>query len=483
MTDLVGDDLVHELLDAAADRAPGANAVRDAAGRWTYGELRDHSRRAAQWLREQGVRRGDRVVAQLPSCREAVALFFGACRLGAAFVPLNVATTPFQLSSIVANAEPALVLAEADLPLVWKEIEDAVAAEAVPVELDDVAVLIYTSGSTSTPKGVVCPHRQVRFAVRALTEVLGYRADDVVFCRFPLSWDVGLYKVLMSCAAGSEVVLAEGESDLVLLKRMRETGATVVPIVPSLANMIIALARRARDELPPVRLFSNTGAALPQPAIDELRAYFPGARVVRQYGQTEAKRMTVMPVHEDRERPGAVGLPLPGTSILIVDQDGAALPAGRVGEIVAVGPHVMAGYWRAPEVTARTYRFHEPTGVMRLHTGDYGRLDEDGYLYFEGRRDDMFKRRGIRMSTLEVEAAALDVPGVRAACALAPTDRHDLALFVESGLTTAQIVDELMVRLDPARMPAVCRVLDRFPVTSNGKNARDVLASMLTEGR
>jgi acyl-CoA synthetase (AMP-forming)/AMP-acid ligase II len=477
-------DLVHELLDEAATRSPDAHAVRDAAGRWTYRELREHSRKAAGWLREQGVRRGDRVMAQLPSRRETVALFLGACRLGAAFVPLNVALTPFQLRSVQENADPALVLAAADLPLVWKQIEDVEPGRPDTVERDDVAALIYTSGSTSTPKGVICPHRQVVFVVRALTNVLGYRQDDVVFCRFPLSWDVGLYKVLMCCATGSEIVLAEGESDLVLLKRMRETGATVVPIVPSLANMVIALARRSRGELPPVRLFSNTGAVLPQPTIDELRAHFPGARVVRQYGQTEAKRMTVMPVHEDRERSGAVGLPLPGTEILIVDSDGNELPAGEVGEIVAVGPHVMAGYWRLPEVTARTYRFHEPTGVTRLHTGDYGRLDEDGYLYFEGRRDDMFKRRGMRISTLEVEAAALDVEGVRAACALAPNDRHDLALFVESDdLAVDHLVDELMTRLDPARMPAVCRVLDRFPVISNGKNAREVLESMLTEGR
>jgi len=473
-------DLVHGLLDEAARRSPEAYAVRDAEGRWTYRELREYSLRAAEWLREQGVRRGDRVVAQLPSRRETVALFLGTCRLGAAFVPLNVAMTPFQVGSVVENASPALVLD--DLSLVWKEIEDVVPGAACAVEPDDVAALIYTSGSTSAPKGVICPHRQVVFAVRALISVLGYRADDVVFCRFPLSWDVGLYKVLMCCSAGSEIVLAEGESDLRLLTRMRETGATVVPIVPSLANMVTALARRSRGALPPVRLFSNTGAALPQATIDELRTHFPGVRVVRQYGQTEAKRMTVMPVHEDRERPGAVGLPLPGTAILIVSPDGAELPAGQVGEIVAVGPHVMPGYWRAPDVTARTYRFHEPTGVVRLHTGDYGRLDEDGYLYFEGRRDDMFKRRGIRMSTLEIEAAALDVPGVRAACALAPTDRYDLALFVEADLALDHVVDELMVRLDPARMPAVCQVLDRFPVTSNGKNSRTVLESMLTGG-
>lgn len=480
---MTGESTIHELLTGAVSRTPDAWAVRDASGRWTYRQVQEYSAAAADWLRGQGVRRGDRVVAQLPSSRETVALFLGTCRLGAAFVPLNIAMKPFQTGAVVENAEPALVLTEDEISLVWKQIEEL--RGEVPesaAEPDDVAALIYTSGSTSTPKGVICPHRQVVFAVRALTGVLGYRTDDVVFCRFPLSWDVGLYKVLMCFAAGSEIVLAEGESDLVLLKRMRETGATVVPIVPSLAAMIIALARRDRGGLPPVRLFSNTGAALPQATIDELRRHFPDARVVRQYGQTEAKRMTVMPVAEDRERPEAVGLPLPGTEVLVVDEHGTPLPAGEVGEIVAVGPHVMRGYWREPDITARTFR-PGPTGAVRLHTGDYGRLDEDGYLYFEGRRDDIFKRRGIRMSTLEVEAAAMDIPGVRAAAALAPNDRHDLALFVESGLDADSVVDQLMVRLDPARMPAICRVLTGFPVTRNGKNARDELESLLTGGR
>ena len=474
------DDLVHGLLLRAAQRSPEAPAVRDARGRWTYREFYEQSAGAAEWLRAQGVRRGDRVVAQLPSCRETVALFLGTCSLGAVFVPLNVATTPFQREAVVSDAQPALVVTEDVLPLSWSQYPQRTSEDVV--DPGDVAVLIYTSGSTSSPKGVVCPHRQIVFAVRALTSVLGYRPNDVVFCRFPLSWDVGLYKVLMCCAAGSEIVLAEGESDLVLLKRMRDTGVTVVPIVPSLATMILALAGREKGGLPPVRMFTNTGSALPQAAIDGLRARFPEARVVRQYGQTEAKRMTVMPVHEDDERPGSVGLPLPGTQILIAGPDGRPLPTGKVGEIVAVGPHVMEGYWRHPEATARTFRRHGPDGPTHLHTGDYGRVDEDGYLYFEGRRDDIFKRRGIRMSTVEIEAAAMDIPGVRGAAVLAPNDAHDLALFVESDSSSESVLDALMTRLDPARMPAVCRVLPRLPMTTNGKNAREVLESVFREG-
>ncbi len=341
---------IHALLDAAVEEAPDAPAIRDADGRWTYRELDAAGRAFARWLRGQGIGRGDRVVVQLPTSRELAAMFYGTSRTGAVFVPLNPAMKEFHLRSVVGNAEPKLVLTDAAGAPVLRRIspapvhdmadvrpalapagEDADGPPEEPVAADDLAVLIYTSGSTAAPKAVMCPHAQVTFACRALTEVLGYRPDDVVFCRFPMSWDYGLCKVLMTCVARCEIVLADGESDFRLLQRMRETGVTVVPIVPSLATMIVRLAGRDAQPVPPVRMFTNTGAALPQSTIDALRTHFPGTRVVRQYGQTEAKRITVMPPEADQGRPDSVGLPLPGTRVLILDDDGSPLPAGDVG--------------------------------------------------------------------------------------------------------------------------------------------------------
>lgn len=489
---------MHGLLDDAVAEAPDAPAVRDAAGVWTYRELADYSQAFACWLQGQGVRRGDRIVLQLPTGRELAAMFYGASRLGAVFVPLNPSMKAYHLRHVIDNCEPVLLLGDAasaqrlgeltgrpvhEAAGVWDAVEQLRERDAhlplQPVDPDDVATLIYTSGSTAAPKAVICPHAQVTFASRALTEALGYRPEDVVFCRFPMSWDYGLYKVLMTCLARCEIVLADRDSDLVLVRRMRETGATVVPLVPSLASMIVTLAQRDTEPAAPVRLFTNTGAALPQATIDALRAQFPGVRVVRQYGQTEAKRITVMPPQEDGERPGAVGLPLPGTRVLILDADGAEVPVGQVGEIVAAGPHVMPGYWGSPELSAKAFRTDPVSGERRLHTGDYGSLDADGYLYFEGRRDDMFKRKGFRMSTLEIEGAAMDIPGVRAAAALPPSETHDLALFVESDLAPRTVLKELTQRLEPAKVPAICRVLSDFPLTQHGKNARRELALLL----
>jgi amino acid adenylation domain-containing protein len=496
-----GGELIHALLDEAVADAPDAPAVRDQAGAWSYRRLSELSHAFATWLRRQGVGPGDRVVTRLPSRRELTAMFYGTSRRGAIFVPLNPSMREFHLSSVLDNAEPALVITTGeesaetlahltsapihDATTIWAEVE-AIAATTPrsldDVRADDVAVLIYTSGSTAAPKAVMCPHAQVTFASRAIAGMLGYRRDDVVFCRFPLSWDYGLYKVLLACVGRSEIVLAGEESDLVLLRRMRETGATVVPIVPSLAAMIATLARRDNEPPPPVRMFTNTGAALPATTIAALREAFPGVRVVRQFGQTECKRVSVMPPEQDGERPASVGTPLPGTQVLILDPDGRPVPVGEVGEIVVAGPHVMPGYWRSPERSASTFRRDERTGALRLHTGDYGSLDADGYLYFEGRRDDMFKRKGIRMSTIEIEAAAMDISGVRTVAALPPAAGRDLTLFAESDLEPHVILKEMARRLEPAKVPAICRVVPEIPLTAHGKNARQALVALLDGG-
>ncbi|MEU8357205.1 AMP-binding protein [Nonomuraea sp. NPDC048882] len=517
--------LVHDLLDEAAARHPLGRAVRDARGALTYQQVTRLSNAVAGWLVAGGVRLGDRVLVRTRNRREIVPLLYGIWRAGAAAVPINPGMKPFHLRSVLADAEPAVLITDdggdpADLstaraatpngtarsgpapdgsadPLDWSavpvvsldelwtdiEVLAGLAARPDPVKVgpDDVALLIYTSGSTAAPKGVVCPHARVSFAASAINAVLGYRADDVVYCRLPLSFDYGLYQIMLAALGGAELVLADDEPDLGLLRAIEECGATVVPIVPSLGSMIASLAGRGGHDPGRVRMFTNTGAALPETTIQALRAGFPGAAVVRMYGITECKRVTIMDPELGDERPGSSGRALPGTTVAVLGAAGRPVPPGVSGEIVVSGPNVMAGYWRAPELTAAVYRPDPETGETRLHTGDHGHLDEDGFLYFEGRRDDMFKRRGARMSTVEIEAAAMDVPGVRAAAALPPGDGHDLVIFVESDLRPQDVLRGLRERLEPAKTPAACHVLPAFPLTLNGKNERRRLAQLLKE--
>ncbi|WP_424187549.1 class I adenylate-forming enzyme family protein [Actinokineospora sp. G85] len=484
---------VAALLDAAAAAAPDRAAVTDAAGSWTYAELDDAATSAAHWLRAAGVEVGDRVLLRLGNTREFVALLYGAFRAGAAVVPINPAMREYHLSQVVADAAPRVVVAPADdataarcagparLATAADVLTPAAATDLPAVGDDDLALLVYTSGSTSAPKGVVCPHRAVRFAASAVAARLGYRADDTVLTAPPLSFDYGLYQVFLAALAHAELHVADAADPVALMATLRASRATVVPVVPSLAHMLTRLARRGATP-GDVRLITNTGAALTAPAIAGLRSAFPHAAIVPMYGITECKRVTICDPDGDLAKPGSVGPALPGTRVLVLDEHGAELPAGQVGEIVAEGPHVMAGYWNAPELTAARFRTG-PTGQPRLHTGDHGALDADGHLYFAGRRDDQFKRHGTRMSATEIETAAADVPGVTAAALLPPDGDRDMVLVV-TGATAAEVVlAGVADRLEQAKVPPVCVVRDSFPLTPNGKfDKKSLLADWETAG-
>jgi acyl-CoA synthetase (AMP-forming)/AMP-acid ligase II len=252
-------------------------------------------------------------------------------------------------------------------------------------------------------------------------------------------------------------------------------------VVPSLAGMLVRLASRAAQPVGSVRLFTNTGAALSAPLIADLRRTFPAAQVVPMFGTTECKRITILEPDGDLTRPGSVGRGLPGTVVLVVGPDGRALAPGETGEIVTRGPHVMAGYWRAPELTAERFRRDPGSGEVTLHTGDYGTLDADGYLYFQGRRDDLFKRRGVRTSAAEIEAAALDVGGVSAAAALPPDAGRDLTLFAVADMPPGDVLQEIAKRLESAKVPADCHVLPELPLTANGKTDKRRLSAILAD--
>ncbi|HEX6870117.1 MAG TPA: AMP-binding protein, partial [Micromonosporaceae bacterium] len=340
----------------------------------------------------------------------------------------------------------------------------------------DPACLIYTSGSTALPKAVVSTHQQMLFAAKAIQSRLGYRDDDVVFCCLPLSFDYGLYQIFLCCLGGARLVLGDdGDAGPALLGRLTRDAVTVLPLVPSLAVTLCRLVRRSGQPPPRLRLATNTGAALSPARCAELRAAVPGLSVVAMFGLTECKRVSVAEPDLDLVRPGSVGRPLPDTEVFVVDQQGRPLPAGEVGELVVRGQHVMCGYWQAPELTAARFR-RDPLGQPLLYTGDQCWLDDDGYLYFAGRGDDVFKQHGYRVSTTEIEAAALDIDGVELAAALAPQGEHGSRLAVCGPIRHADLVRELRRRLEPRKLPGECRVVGALPLSVNGKVDKRELA-------
>lgn len=498
MNDIFGEDkgvpdTVCALLDRADRTWPDSPGVRDIDTALRFGELAESSRRVASWLRARGVRHGDRVLLRHSNATRMAAFVLGAMHLGAVAVPVSPDMSLFQFRGVLADADPAVLICAADeldelrslcaLDIVsLAEAWDAAHVEA-PLDgrqlarPDDLSLLIYTSGSTASPKGVMCTHRQVTFAVRSISRRLRYRSDDAVFCRLPLSFDYGLYQLLLCLYAGAELQLPEPGNDPRLVRRIREWRSTVVPVVPSLAAMLISLAERDRRPTH-VRLFTNTGAALEPTVADTLRRCFPGAGVSLMFGITECKRISVLEADEDLTRPGSVGRPLDGTRVEVLDEFGQPLPPGETGQFVVSGQHVMQGYWRAPELTELRFRPGPDGRTRALYTGDYGSVDADGYLYFAGRKDDIFKHRGTRMSTLEIESAAMDLHEVSAAAALPPADGRGPTLFVVGDTTPAAVLSGLGERLERAKLPASCHVLGGLPLTANGKIDKAVLAEL-----
>ncbi|MFJ5736185.1 class I adenylate-forming enzyme family protein [Streptomyces microflavus] len=489
--------LVTDALDVTAAQRPLAPALRDAEGAWNYHDLARASWRAAEWLARLGAGPGDRVMMRAVPSRVFVALLYGALRLRTVAVPVGTGVPPRGFARMVADARPAVVVDTlssgngAPGPALSsgttvRSMYQARAAFHAPRAHSwaapdisgprgtDLALLLYTSGSTAEPKAVACPHSAVGFAARAVAARVAYRPDDVVFCGLPLSFDYGLYQVFLCALGGSELVLAEGAPHARLLVDLRASGASVVPVVPSLATMLVALARR--DPAPSaVRLFTNTGEHLPPAAAHALRRHFPGSSVQMMFGTTECKRVSVLEPDGDLARPGSLGRPLDGTRVRIVGTDGQELPVGATGEITVRGPHVMAGYWNTPGPTS----FRTEHGERTLYTGDRGRVDADGHLYFAGRADDRFKQRGTRVSAREIEAAATSLPGVTAAALLLPTPRRGAVLCVMGAVRSVDVLQGLGTLLEPAKVPGLCQVLDAFPLTGHGKTARDRLADLV----
>ncbi|MFG2757239.1 class I adenylate-forming enzyme family protein [Streptomyces wuyuanensis] len=492
-------DLLHDLLDRAAAQWPERPAVTSGEHSLSYRELDAASRRLAAWLYDSGLRRGDRLVFCAPGSTAQSALVYAASRASVAFSLLHEQVRGIQLDHVLDDCEPALLVtddpdsrAAAQRRGVRTATTEAVAALAFadapapdaprpgPLTVDPVC-LIYTSGTTSLPKAVVTTHQQLTFSVEAIQTVLGYRPQDVVYSPLPLSFDYGLYQLFVSTRAGARVVIGRpAEVGPALLGNLVRAGATVLAAVPSVADALARLLRRARQDKPPLRLLTNTGAAMPAGTLQALRSALPGLRVQLMFGLTECKRATIMPPDGDLDRPGSSGRALPGTEVFVVDDDGRRRPAGEVGEIVVRGPNVMAGYWRRPELTAQ--RFRRVEGLLpQLHTGDYGWVDEEGFLYFDGRRDDIYKENGFRVSATEVEAAARRVPGVGAAAVLPPQGPVPALLFAVGRLPSAEVLQGMREQIEEFKIPRHCLVVDSLPLTGNGKVDRKALAALTEE--
>lgn len=510
--------LVQDFLINSAARRPEKIALVCDRRRYSYGTLDAMSNRLAQALREHGVQRGDRVAILLPNSLETVVAIFATLKAGAVFVVVNHSTKQDKLSYILNNCRASALIADAQLrdlalrPLLdtipslrcavlcgkraaelaasdprlheFAAIQASYAAVCPPrVNIDrDLACLIYTSGSTGDPKGVMSDHDNVAFATGSIIEYLQNVEDDIVINMLPLSFDYGLYQLLMVFKFGGTLVLERSFTyPAAILQRVAEERVTGFPGVPTIYAILVQLDLSAYD-LASLRYLTNTAAALPPSHILALRDKFAWARLYSMYGLTETKRTLYLPPEQLATRPGSVGIAIPGTEVWIEGEDGQRLAPGEVGELVVRGRHVMRGYWEAPELSARRYRPGPMPGERLCYTGDLFRMDDEGYLYFVGRQDDIIKSRGEKVAPKEVESVLYELPGVVAAAAVGVPDplmgQAVKAFIVPNGgaLSEAAVLAHCRARLEDFMVPRYVEFRDDLPTTSSGKIKKTGLA-------
>lgn len=512
---------VEGFLEISTARFPEKVALICGNERLTYQQVDNHANRLAQALIQTGVKRGDRVVVFLSNSVEAVVSIFAILKAGAVFVVLNATTKADKLLYILNNCQAKAMITSgtrmafeqgfwSGAPTLQSafmlnasdvQVACAISAGKTFVMLEDVlrrsdvaprpaktcididlAALIYTSGSTGRPKGVMMTHLNIVSAATSITTYLENTEDDVVVNFLPLAFDYGLYQLLMMFKKGGTLVLLDSFAfpNVVLDKIVREA-VTGFPIVPTVSAILLQMDL-SKYSFPNLRYITNTAAALPIEHIQKLRSLFPHVRLYSMYGLTECKRVSYLPPDQLDVRPGSVGRGMPNEEVYIVDEEGNRVGPGVVGELVIRGANVMKGYWELPEETDRCLKPGPLPGEKVLYSGDLFRMDDEGYLYFIGRKDDIIKTRGEKVSPREVEDVIYRLDGVAEVAVYGVPDpvlgsAIKVALTLRDGarVTAQDVLRHCATELEDFMVPKFVEFHDSLPKTESGKISKRLL--------
>jgi long-chain acyl-CoA synthetase len=509
--------LLHQLFEASVRATPDKTALIVDGKRHSYSEIDAQANALAALLQKRGVQRGDRVATFLDNGVEAVVALYAALKCGAVFMPINPLTKSDKLAYMLNDARASALVAHAPLQsefdgalaqnkslhtcLTVNADDDQTFADprclpydasgsaadfaALPVFIDqDLAGLIYTSGSTGDPKGVMLTHLNMVTAARSISTYLALQPDDIVLCALPLAFDYGLYQVLMGFLKGATLVLERSFSFPVkVLELMEKEKVTVFPGVPTMFSLLMNLKTLREHPLPALRKITNTAAALSEEHIRQLRSLFPHALLFSMYGLTECKRVTYLPPEQLDIRPTSVGRGMPNEEVWLVDGEGKRLPNGSTGELVIRGSNVMRGYWEKPAQTAERLKPGPIPGEMILHSGDIFRTDEDGWLYFVARKDDIIKSRGEKVSPREVENVLYGMPGILEAAVVGVPDpvlgeavKAFVTLKAGVELSEREVIKYCLSKLESFMAPKYVAFVDALPKTDTGKIKKTGLA-------
>jgi acyl-CoA ligase (AMP-forming) (exosortase A-associated) len=515
--------LLHELILHSAGRTPSATALVYHGESLTYEALASRLQAGARACLELGLARGDRVAIYLEKRFETVVAAFAAADAGCVFVPVNPLLKADQVAYILRDCNVRVLVTSADRLKILADAladcsdlravvvaGDAGSAPAVPGKAifawddataragprpshrvidNDMAAILYTSGSTGKPKGVVLSHRNMVAGALSVAQYLKNRPEDRILSALPLSFDAGFSQLTTAFSCGARVVLINYLLPRDIVTACDREGITGLTAVPPLWIQLAQLKWPAAAQAS-LRYIANTGGRMPKTTLDLLRAALPRTLPYLMYGLTESFRSTYLPPAELDRRPDSIGKAIPNAEVLVVREDGTPCAPGEPGELVHRGALVSLGYWNDPEKTAERFKPApgQPEGLtmpeIAVWSGDTVRMDEEGFLYFISRRDEMIKTSGYRVSPTEVEevvyatklageVAALGIPHpvLGQAIVVVATARDGVQLDAEELL--AQCRQRLPAFMVPARVIVRKGSLPRNP---NGKIDRKLLA-------
>ncbi len=519
-------ELLHQLVETTAKRDPALAALSYKGQSLEYGALAQQIDAAARGFAGLGLKRGDRLGIYLEKRIEMVVAMFGAAAAGCVFVPINPVLKPRQVGYIMRDcnvrvlvtsraraaelseevaASPdlfAIVMVDGEgekkpgslriLP--WDELMTAKSGGLPHRVIDtDMAAILYTSGSTGNPKGVVMSHRNMVAGAKSVSQYLENSSADRILSVLPLSFDAGLSQLTTAFNVGAKVVLLNYLLARDVLRACADEGITGMTGVPPLWIQLTELEWPERVQQS-MRYFANTGGHMPFATLQKLRAAMPRAKPYLMYGLTEAFRSTYLDPSQVDKRPDSIGKAIPNAEILVVKPDGELCAADEPGELVHRGALVSMGYWNDPERTAERFRPAPgqlkaiPITEMAVWSGDIVRRDAEGFLYFIGRRDEMIKTSGYRVSPTEIEEVIYSTGMVGAAAAIGvPHPRLGQGVIVlatppEGGkLDRDALLAKCRQNMPQYMVPLQIVERATLPRNPNGKIDRKLLAGEMAE--
>ncbi|OGO05712.1 MAG: hypothetical protein A2Y60_04310 [Chloroflexi bacterium RBG_13_54_9] len=507
-----------EFVNIAASICPDRIAVVCGEKRYTFSEMEERVNRLSNSLLEMGIEKGERVAIVQVNCNRYVEAYYAAAKLGAIFVPLNCRARQDELKYMINTAEVTTLFIggryvgllnsmRSVLPTVkrfisleskqegmldYEELVSSSSLEAAEIEVqdDEPAMLMFTAGTTGLPKAVMLSHNSFSVYVLGNVEPPDPESEEVNLIAIPLYHIAGAQTMMASTYGGRTMVLPQQFDATEWLALVEKERVTRSVLVPTMLKRIIDHPDFAKCDLSSLQVITYGAASMPLKVIEKAIGLMKDVKFINAFGQTEtASTVTTLApedhiiegTEEERQqklrRLSSIGRAMDDTEVKVMDEAGSELPPGQVGEIVARGPRLMMGYWKAPEATARAL---DKDGW--LHTGDMGWMDEDGYFYLAGRAKDMIIRGGENISPEEVEAVLCSHPCIEDAAVIGVPDEEwgecvRAVVVLKKGQKTAEeeLIEFCRVRLASFKKPESVVFVDRLPYSPLGKVLKRVI--------